>query len=165
VNDRVAQDVAADELQCELRDLLSLAVVGDHVRWVLTGDGAAELAEWLADAIPQWRAWADRVAQHLVTLGVAPDGRVRSLAKDIPLNWVPDGWLRGDEARQLVDDRLHTVLGWARDRRSQAVDVDVRRLLDALSADLETQLRDLDDVAHAAGTSPRSSSPGSGSTG
>jgi starvation-inducible DNA-binding protein len=165
VTDRAEQDAAAYELQCELRDLLSLAVFGDHVRWVLTGDDATKLAEWLADAIQQWRAWADRVARHLVTMGVAPDGRVRSLVKDIPLNWVPDGWLRGDVARQLVDDRLHTVLGWARDRRSQAADLDVRRLLDALSADLEGQLRALEDVVRAAGTSPRTSSPGSGSTG
>ena len=62
----------------------------------------SDLAEWLADAAPGWRAMADQVAKHLVTLGVAPDGRVRSLARDIPLNWVPDGWLSADQARLLV---------------------------------------------------------------
>jgi hypothetical protein len=77
VTKRFDQGLAADELQRERRDLLCLAVVGDHLRWVLTGDEAAELAEWLADAIAQWRAWADQVAKLLVTLGVAPDGRVR----------------------------------------------------------------------------------------
>ena len=91
--------LADRELQEELRDLLALAVVGDHVRWVLVGDEAGELADWLAGAVPQWRALADQVARHLVTLGVAPDGRVRALAKDIPFNWVPDGWLQADEAR------------------------------------------------------------------
>ena len=84
MNEQVDRGLTADELQAELRDLLCLAVVGDHVRWVTTGDEAAELAEWLADAVARWRALADRVATHLVTLGVAPDGRVRSLAEDIP---------------------------------------------------------------------------------
>jgi starvation-inducible DNA-binding protein len=131
------QSRAGDELQGELRDLLSLAVVGDHVRWVLTGDEAAELAEWLAIAVPQWRALAERVAKHLVTLGVAPDGRVRSLATDIPLNWVPDGWLSVDTARRLVANRLRTLGEWARYRRSRATDRDTMQLLDAVCSGLE----------------------------
>ena len=133
--------LAAEELQEELRELLGLAVVGDHVRWVLVGDGAGELADWLADAVRQWRALADQVARHLVTLGVAPDGRVRALAKDIPLNWVPDGWLRPDEARRLVAYRLRTVAEWARYRRSQATDPDTVLLLDAVRSSLEAQAR------------------------
>jgi starvation-inducible DNA-binding protein len=137
MTEHLDQGRAAEELQAELRDLLSLAVVGDHVRWVITGDEAAELAEWLADAVSQWRALAERVAKHLVTLGVAPDGRVRSLATDIPLNWVPDGWLSADAARRLVADRLRTLGEWARYRRSQATDSDTMQLLDAVCSVLE----------------------------
>ena len=131
------QDLAAAELQGELRDLLALAVVGDHVRWVLISDEAAEFAEWLAEAVTRWRSLADRVATHLVKLGVPPDGRVRSLVDDIPLNWVPEGWLRPDEARRLFEDRLRLLAGWARYRRSQAADPDTVRLLDAVCAGLE----------------------------
>ena len=80
---------------------------------------------------------ADEVAKHLVTLGVAPDGRVRSLARDIPLNWVPDGWLSADQARLLVVDRLRIVAGWAQNRRSQAVDPATVRLLDRVCSGLE----------------------------
>jgi hypothetical protein len=132
--------LADEELQEELRDLLSLAVVGDHVRWVV-GDEAGELADWLADAVPQWRALADRVSRHLVMLGVATDRRVRSLAKDIPLNWVPEGWLRPDEARRLIAHRLRTVGGWACYRRSQATDPDTVQLLDAVCSSLQAQAR------------------------
>ena len=130
-----------EELQEELRDLLGLAVVGDHVRWVLVGDEAGELADWLADAVPQWRTLADQVARHLVTLGVAPDGRVRALAKDIPLHWVPDGWLQADEARRLVAYRLRAVGGWACYRGSQATDPHTVQLLDAVCSSLEAQVR------------------------
>ena len=128
------------ELQEELRDLLALAVVGNHVRWVVVGDEDGEVASWLADAVSQWRALADRVAGHLVSLGVAPDGRVRSLAKDIPLNWVPEGWLSVDEARRLVANRLRALAGWACYRRSQATDADTVQLLDAVCSSLKAQV-------------------------
>ena len=133
---RIAPERAA-ELQRELRDLLSLAVVGDHVRWVLVDDDG-ELADWLADAVPEWRALADRVAQRLVELGVPPDGRVRSLAQDIPLNWVPDGWLSREQAERLLADRLHAVSAWARLRRSDATDSETAQLLEAVAAGLQS---------------------------
>jgi starvation-inducible DNA-binding protein len=129
-----------NELQGELRDLLCLAIVGDHVRWVLAGDEVAELTQWLDDAAGQWRTWADQVAKRLVALGVAPDGRVRALAKDVPWNWVPNGWLQLDEARQLVGDRVSRVAGWARDRRSQVADPETAQLLDVVCTGLESQV-------------------------
>jgi hypothetical protein len=100
-------------------------------------DGNGELADWLAEAVPAWRALADQVAGRLVALGVPPDGRVRSLAEDIPLNWVPDGWLSRDEAERLLAARLHVVASWARLRRSQATDTETMQLLDVVSAGVE----------------------------
>jgi starvation-inducible DNA-binding protein len=129
------EDDQAAALQRELRDLLCLAVVGDHIRWVLVDDDG-ELAEWLAKAVPEWRALADQVARRLVALGVPPDARVRSLAKDIPVHWVPEGWLRREEAERLLADRLHVVASWAR-RRSQSADRASTRLLDVVAAGLE----------------------------
>lgn len=128
------------ELQQELRDLLCLAVAGDHIRWVLAGEGTAELAGWLNEATGQWRTWADLVAGGLVARGVAPDGRVRSLAKDVPLNWVPPGWLSRDEAWQLMTGRLTKVCEWAAYRRSQAAEPGTQRLLDTVCAGMQAQL-------------------------
>ena len=134
---RSEQVLTAEMLQDELRDLLAMAVAGDHVRWVVVDDEAAELANWLARAVPQWRAIADRVAKHMVTRGVAPDGRLRSLATDIPVHWVPDGWLDADEGRRLVADRLASLAEWARYRRSRATDPETEQLLAAVSSTLE----------------------------
>jgi starvation-inducible DNA-binding protein len=149
----VNQGLATEELQGELRDLLCLAVLGDHVRWVVRGDEAGELVDWLARATVQWRAWADYVAKHLVTLGVAPDARVRSLAKDISVNWVPDGWLRPDEARRLLAFRLASAAASACHRRSNATAPDTVRLLNAVCSGLEGQARGRREVAlgHSAG--------------
>jgi starvation-inducible DNA-binding protein len=136
------QQLDPDDLQGELRDLLSLAVAGDHVRWVVTGEGAADFAEWLAGATSQWRVWADQLAKHLVTLGVAPDARVRSVAKDIPTHWVPEGWLRRNDAARLVVERLGSLAGWARYRQSQALKPETVRLLDTVSAGLEAHAQE-----------------------
>jgi starvation-inducible DNA-binding protein len=123
-------------LQDALRDLLRLAVVGDHRRWVVVGDDG-EFAVWLGDAVPQWRALADDVAEHLATLGVPPDGRVRALAKDFPLNWVPAGWLRASEGRLLLAQRLRVLAYHAQQRRAGTSDPQSARLLDAVCAGLE----------------------------
>jgi hypothetical protein len=136
-------------LQHELRDLICLAVVGDHVRWVLTDDD--ELADWLAEAVQEWRGWAERLAAQLVTSHIAPDGRVRALAKDIRLNWVPDGWLSGEAARTLLAGRLTWVVEWARYRQSQTDSAEHAELLDSLATALEAQLRTLTKDANAAG--------------
>jgi hypothetical protein len=134
--DRRAEE---NNLQRQLRDLICLAVVGDHVRWVVTNDN--ELGDWLAQATGEWRRWADRVTKQLTASGVAPDGRVRSLAKDISLNWVPDGWLSADRARRLGVERLAIVAGQARSRHSQAHGADLE-LLEFVSVGLEAQLRE-----------------------
>jgi starvation-inducible DNA-binding protein len=133
------QGLDTRELEAQRRDLLCLAVVGDHLRWVLLGKEAAELADWLTAATAQWRDWADRVAEHLVSLGVPPDGRLRSLAENTPLNWVPEGWLSLEEARRLLADRLGTAAEWAGYRRSQTSDAGTKELFDGLYAGLETQ--------------------------
>jgi len=122
-------------LQGQLRDLIALTIVGDHVRWVLIDDDP--LRDWLVEAVSQWRALADRVATQLVASGVAPDGRVRSLIKDIPVNWVPSGWMSGDEARALLDQRLASLAAHAHYRQSDAIGQDAD-VLAAVSAALET---------------------------
>ena len=148
MTDQSRQGLATKELQCELRDLLSLAVLGDQVRWVLAGDEAAVFASWLARATTQWRAWADQVATHLVALGIAPDGRVRSVSRDIEKYgfWVPDGWLLPAEAGRLVVERLGILAGWARYRLSQAINPDTVRLLETVCSGLETHAREVREI-------------------
>jgi starvation-inducible DNA-binding protein len=140
MTDQLHKSLPRDGLQEQLLDLLSLAIVADHVRWVVTGEQASELGEWLAGAASHCRAWADQVAEHMVSRGVAPDGRVRSVARDIPLHWVPDGWLPHDEAVRLVVYRLGGLAGWARYRQSRAADPDTAHLLETVSSGLEAYL-------------------------
>ena len=126
-----------DALQHQLRDLLCLATVSDHVRWVVVDD--PELRAWLAAAAAEWRGWAEQAAEQLARSEIAPDGRVRSLAKNIPENWVPDGWLSGEAARCLIAERLQRAVDSTRYRLSQA-DPDDLELLTCVTTGLEAQL-------------------------
>jgi hypothetical protein len=139
--------VAESELERQLRDLLCLAVVGDHLRWVVTEDEDGALEDWLTAATSTWRDWADLVARQLRSSGVAPDGRVRSLAEDIPLNWVPDGWLAADAARRLLVERLLAVSEWARYRRSQT-NGERGAVLEVICTGFDAQLQALRDQSH-----------------
>jgi DNA-binding ferritin-like protein len=78
------------------------------------------------------------VAERLVALGVPPDARVRSLAEDIPLNWVPDGWLDREQAERLLAHRLHVLSSSARLRGAQATDRETAQLFEAVAAGLES---------------------------
>ncbi len=124
-------------LQHELRDLIRLALVGDHVRWVVTDDD--ELVDWLAKAAPQWRKWAEQAAARLVQSQFAPDARVRSIAKNLGAYWVPQGWLTGEAARSLIAQRLTRIVGDTRYRHSQAEGADAE-LLGSVAAGLEVHL-------------------------
>jgi hypothetical protein len=127
-----------DALQYLLRDLICLATVADHVRWVLVDD--PELRTWLAGAAGEWRGWAEQAAAQLAKSQIAPDGRIRSLAKDIPVNWVPDGWLAGEAARLLIARRLGQVVDRTRYRCSDK-EGDELELLDSVASKLEAQLQ------------------------
>ena len=144
----------ARQNQDQLRDLLCLAVVADHVRWVLRGEGISDLVSWLAATAGQWRAWADAVALEMVDAGFAPDGRVRALASDIPFNWVPDGWLDLSEGQQLLSSRVGKVAGWARERSTEATSPEERDVLEEIAAGLEAQLAALNGLGPAKGAIP-----------
>jgi hypothetical protein len=51
---------------------------------------------------------------------------------DIPLNWVPDGWLPAGAAKQLLAERLHVVASFAEQRRAQASDAATGRLFEVV---------------------------------
>lgn len=140
---RSAHTVPTKGVQEELRDLLRLAVVGDHVRWVLKGEGSAELVAWLGEAVSQWRAWAEVLAERMVTADVAPDGRVKTLARDITRQWVPPGWLTVGDACDLLVMRLSELIEWTRVRPPLTAAEEDQRWLAEVCSGLEAQLRAL----------------------
>jgi hypothetical protein len=135
-------------LQEVFRDLIRLAVVGDHVRWVVIGEGSAELAKWLRETVPQWRDWAEELAGYMTKLEIAPDGRVKTLARDVTRQWVPAGWLTTADARNLMAPRVDELIKWVQVQRSMTTGGDDRNYLAEIESGLAAQLRELVQVGH-----------------
>ena len=129
-----------DDLQEELRDLLCLAVVGDHVRWVLNGERRYGIrAVRLVDA-------------GLTMAGMGRPGRTAANNAGCPSRW--SGALTGkgcsnelgprrmaptQRGQRLMGDRVNKLAGWALDRRSRTADPETLQLLSVPSSGLETQ--------------------------
>ncbi len=140
MTDRSARVIDPQGLQEVLRDLLRLAVVGDHVRWVLSGEGSSDFAKWLSEAVSQWRDWAEKLAKYMTKLDIAPDGRVKTLARDATRQWVPVGWLTTAEARGLLLPRLDELIKWTEEQRSTAIGSDDTSPLAEVESGLRTQM-------------------------
>ena len=154
MSQRSHRTVDPQGLQEVFRDLLRLAVVGDHVRWVVVGEGSAELAEWLREVVPQWREWADEVATYMATLEIVPDGRVKTLARDITRQWVPAGWLTATDARGLLAPRVAELIKWTQEQPPRdATSVDPSPLAEVLTG-LRAQLRVLRQLVYQSAAEP-----------
>lgn len=119
-----APATAADRLlQDELRDLRSLVINADHIRWVTIGADSAALDTLLHTFADDWRELSDRVAHCLVAHGSPPDGRVSTLTDVSKRGWLPGGsWIAVDDARQWVCRELANLASWAHTRGEEVGD-------------------------------------------
>ncbi len=83
------------------------------------------------------------LAQDMTRLDIAPDGRVKTLARDITRQWVPLGWLTTPEARSLLTPRVDELIKWTQEQRSPATADDDTSSLAEIESGLRAQLRAL----------------------
>lgn len=138
-----ASIAATEGLQEVFRDLLRLAVVGDHARRAIRGEGSSEVAEWLRVAVPQWRDWAEVLARHMTNVDIAPDGRVKTLARDITRQWIPAGWLTVRDATNLLATRLTELVMWTHALQSTTAGSEEACSLAEIESGSRAQLRAL----------------------
>jgi starvation-inducible DNA-binding protein len=121
-------------LQEELRDLRSLVVHADHLRWVTRGAAAKDLDALVYRFSEDWRRWSESIASCLVKLGVPPDGRVSSLTDGSYRAWLPDDWVETSEADRWILGELGVLAEWAHVRKEAAEPLEVVQLFE----DIET---------------------------
>jgi len=132
-------------LQEEFRDLQSITVRADHLRWVTTGPGAASFDLQVRRLIGSWREAAEGVAASLAARGWPPDGREEALRDANLPRWLPPGWLDLADARNRLARDLQSLLEWTSARR----DATSETLLSDLYRSIEASLRSgLEVCAH-----------------
>jgi hypothetical protein len=77
-----ARDLTATALQQTLTDLIDLGLVAKHTDWTVTGARFRTLHQQLDEVVDTARVHADTIAERAAALGVAPDGRVTTVAAD-----------------------------------------------------------------------------------
>jgi starvation-inducible DNA-binding protein len=104
-------ETAAQYLQETLADLIDLTLQAKQAHWNVVGRGFRGLHLQLDDVVAHTRAYADTVAERIVTLGQPAQGSLVQTEMQSKLDPLPTGFIRDDEVVELFVERLEIVCG------------------------------------------------------
>jgi len=136
------QKKAADILQGNLVTLIDLALNLKQAHWNVVGPNFRSLHLQLDEIIVTVRAATDEIAERIVTIGSAPDGRAKTVAADTVLGEFTTGFHKVPETVTAVADPLMKAIDLLRDGIEKMGDIDPisEDLLIATSSQLEKHL-------------------------
>ncbi|MFJ7332877.1 Dps family protein [Streptomyces sp. NPDC101110] len=136
-----ARKVACEALQDTLVDLLGLSLVGKQAHWNVVGPRFRSIHLQLDDVVTAARDFADTVAERSAALGVPPDGRPETVAKDFTLPGPQEGWVRDSDAVRVMVEALQNAVARLRERidATEKADPVTQDLLIGITAELEKQ--------------------------
>jgi starvation-inducible DNA-binding protein len=136
------REEAGRELQATLVDLVDLSLIGKQLHWNISGRPFKPLHEHLDELVDTWRELSDTVAERAVALGVAPDGRARTVSAGSGIAAVDPAALETDTATLELVVRLADVTERIRARmdRLGQVDLGSQDVLIDVVRELEKQL-------------------------
>lgn len=139
--DEHATKVTGEALQDTLVDVLDLSLVAKQAHWNLVGKRFRSIHLQLDEVVNTARQYADLVAERCAAIGVNPDGRVATVAKDTALPKLADGWLRDDDVIPYFVDAYAGIIARMRQRVAETDRTDqvTQDLLLSLTAELEKQ--------------------------
>jgi hypothetical protein len=146
---RVREGTTEALLQEELRDLRSLVVQADHLRWVTRGSAAEDFDALVYRFSEDWRRWSESIASCLVNLGVPPDGRVSSLTDGSYRAWLPDDWVETSEAVRWTLRELGILAEWAHARKDAAEPLEVVQLFEDIETGVAQERTELENWSDA----------------
>jgi starvation-inducible DNA-binding protein len=92
-----ARKITGEALQSSLVDLIDLSLVAKQAHWNLTGRNFRSLHLQLDEVVTLARAQMDIMAERAIAIGVNPDGRAVTVARDTQISQLDDGYVK-DEA-------------------------------------------------------------------
>ncbi|GGL09569.1 DNA starvation/stationary phase protection protein [Sphaerisporangium melleum] len=110
------QKIAGDALQGALIDLLDLSLVGKQAHWNLIGRNFRSLHLQLDEIVALARTGADAVAERAVALGVNPDGRAATIARDSQVGHLEAGYIEDGKVVAVFTDILCAAVSRMRER-------------------------------------------------
>jgi starvation-inducible DNA-binding protein len=137
--DEKARDETGRVLQEALVDLIDLSLVAKQAHWNVVGRNFRSVHLQLDELVAAAREYTDQVAERASAIGVSPDGRAATVAKD---SGVPDfatGWRDDEAVAQAITTTLGEVVQRMRARIETTDDTDLvtQDLIIELTAKLE----------------------------
>ncbi|MFF1477544.1 Dps family protein [Streptomyces sp. NPDC058301] len=108
--------VVGTALQGALVDLVDLSLAAKQVHWNVVGPRFRSVHLQLDEVVTTARLHSDVVAERASALGVAPDGRAATVAASSAIGTVPEGWIKDNEAVQVLVVALGRVIERMRER-------------------------------------------------
>lgn len=136
------QGEAAELLQGQLVTLIDLALNLKQAHWNVVGPNFRSLHLQLDEIIETVRGLTDEIAERVVTIGEAPDGRAKAVAGGTKLNEFPTGFHQVPETLSPVADQIKEAIDQLRAAIEKMGEVDPisEDLLIAAAAQLEKHL-------------------------
>jgi len=134
-----AQKVVGAALQSTLTDLVDLSLLAKQAHWNLVGRRFRSIHLQLDEVVLAARNYTDLVAERLVAIGTAADGRAATVARETGLPQLEAGWLGDDGVVASFVDIHATAIERVRARIGDVGEADPvsQDLLIQLTADLE----------------------------
>lgn len=89
-------------LQEELRALIDLQLKAKHLHWTVVGPGFRPLHEQFDEIAELAGQGTDTIAERMLALGAAPDGRADAVAGASALPDVPEGFISDEQAVEVA---------------------------------------------------------------
>lgn len=142
VLDSGTTDKVAGCLKQQLIHLIDLALQLKQAHWCVVGKDFRAVHLQLDEIIVDVRNASDEVAERLSTLGVAPDGRSKTVAAASKLSQLSNEFVDASGTVTSVADQLQTTIDGLRESIGKLGDLDPvsEDLLISISASLEKHL-------------------------
>jgi starvation-inducible DNA-binding protein len=136
-----ARKVTGEALQGALVDLVDLSLLAKQAHWNLTGRNFRALHLQLDEVVALAREHMDIMAERAIAIGVNPDGRAASVARDTQLAQLNAGYISDEEVVTAFTGILASLAERFRERISSVSEADpvTENLFEETSHELEKE--------------------------
>lgn len=133
------QKIAGDALQGTVVDLIDLSLIAKQAHWNVLGRNFRSVHLALDELVLAAREFTDSAAERATAIGVSPDGRAATVAKDSGAKGFGEGWTKDSEVIASIVGNLAAVIARLRERIGTTEDADpvTQDLLITITARLE----------------------------
>lgn len=119
-----ARKVTGEALQGALIDLIDLSLLAKQAHWNLIGKNFRSLHLQLDEIVALARTQMDIMAERAIAIGVNPDGRSATVARDTGLEQIDAGYIKDTDVVTAFTALLGAISGRFRERLSALEDAD-----------------------------------------